>query len=337
MINFFIDIRHFHILHKHWVEKHPDKLTEEEKKEVKFCWSWYYFTLKGDSIATCNLCNKSHRSKNTSNLRSHLKIMHKEAAHNLIPVRRWIRGHYTKLTESDKATCNHCNDHFDILIRHLFILHKHLVEAHPDKLTEEEKKEVKFFWIWDYFNIKNDANAICKICETTVRYTRAENLKRHLKNIHKILGPSPDSAINNESNLYNDANWDIQVITCNHCNDKYIIEVRHLHILHQHLVEAHPDKLTDEEKKEDKFFWCWDYFTLKGDSITCNLCYKSLKSRYISNLKKHLKIRHKIFGPSPDSTINNESNSYNHANWDISGNRLQRKLIKDVRKINRLM
>jgi len=60
------------------------------------------------------------------------------------------------------------------------------------------------------------------------------------------------------------------------------------------LVEAHPDKLTEEEKKEDKFFWIWDYFTLKGDSIaTCNLCNKSVSSKYTNNLKNHLKIMHK--------------------------------------------
>ena len=30
-------------------------------------------------------------------------------------------------------------------VRRLDILHKHLVETHPDKLTVEEKKEVKFY------------------------------------------------------------------------------------------------------------------------------------------------------------------------------------------------
>ena len=82
-------------------------------------------------------------------------------------------------------------------------------------------------------------------------------------------------------------------VACNHCNDTYSMHVRHLRNLHKHLVEAHPDKLTDEEKKEDKFLWYWDYFTLKDDSITCNLCNKSLSSKHLNSLKSHLKIMHK--------------------------------------------
>ncbi|KYN39791.1 hypothetical protein ALC56_05836, partial [Trachymyrmex septentrionalis] len=285
--------RRLFILHKHLVEAHPDKLTEEEKKEDKFFWIWDYFILKGDSIATCNLCNKSVSSKYTNNLKYHLKITH-----------------------NDGITCNHCNDKYSIASPSHY-LHKHLINEHPDKLTEEEQKEDKFFWIWDYFTLKSDLIATCNLCNKSIRSKHTNNLRNHIKITHK----------EEEDNLIPTRRWIREHytklrkngVTCNHCNDKYIIEVRHLYILHKHLVEAHPDKLTEEEKKEDKFFWIWDYFTLKGDSIaTCNLCNKSVSSKYTNNLKNHLKITHKIFGPSPDSVINNESNSYNHANLDIN-------------------
>ncbi|XP_011059785.1 PREDICTED: uncharacterized protein LOC105149213 [Acromyrmex echinatior] len=235
---------------------------------------------------------------------------------------------------------------------------------HPDKLPEEEKKEVKFHWAWDYFTLKGDVWAICNICKRIFYSKTVSNLTQHLKRIHKIFGPSPDSAINNESSLQSDANRDISLkkekhlespsnssnlsnyqlqecteetgtlnddasdnvipvrcwirghytktnineATCNHCNDQYLIDIRHLNILYVHLREIHPDKLTEKEKKEVKFHWVWDYFTLKDDvRATCNICKKIMYCENISNLTRHLKILHKIFGPSPDSAINNES------------------------------
>ena len=86
----------------------------------------------------------------------------------LIPVRRWIRGHYTKLTSSNEAKCNHCNEKFTIHKNRLAILHEHLVKIHPDILSEEEKKEDKFDWCWDYYIAKSDREAICKKCDSTV-------------------------------------------------------------------------------------------------------------------------------------------------------------------------
>ena len=38
-------------------------------------------------------------------------------------------------------------------------------------------------------------------------------------------------------------------------------------------MKAHPDILSEEEKKEDKFYWTWDYFIAKSDTeTTCILC-----------------------------------------------------------------
>ena len=45
-----------------------------------------------------------------------------------------------------------------------------------------------------------------------------------------------------------------------------------LAILHDHLVKKHPDILLEEEKREDKFDWCWDYFIAKSDrEATCKM------------------------------------------------------------------
>jgi len=48
----------------------------------------------------------------------------------------------------------------------LDILHKYLVKTHPDILTEKEKKEVKFYWTWDYFTLKDVSKA------TYVKYVK---------------------------------------------------------------------------------------------------------------------------------------------------------------------
>jgi len=100
---------------------------------------------------------------------------------NFIPVRRWIREHYTKLTNSYKAKCNYCNKEYNIR-RSLENLHKHLVKKHSEKLNEEQKKEDKFHWTWDYFIPKSDTEAICKKCNRTFKYHKViSNLERHLK------------------------------------------------------------------------------------------------------------------------------------------------------------
>ena len=39
-----------------------------------------------------------------------------EVEDNLIPARRWIHEHYMKLTRSNKAICNHCDEKFIICI-----------------------------------------------------------------------------------------------------------------------------------------------------------------------------------------------------------------------------
>ena len=40
-----------------------------------------------------------------------------------------------------------------------------------------------------------------------------------------------------------------------YCNAKFNIHNKFLAILHKHFVKAHPDILSEEEKKEDKFYW----------------------------------------------------------------------------------
>jgi len=109
-----------------------------------------------------------------------------EAENIIIPVRRWIRGHYTKLTSSNVTRCNHCNKQFSIpKKRHLAILHKHLVKAHSDKLNEEQKKEDKFHWTWDYFTAESNTEATCKECNLPIKYQSVTCLQKHLKRMHK--------------------------------------------------------------------------------------------------------------------------------------------------------
>ncbi|XP_018308801.1 uncharacterized protein [Mycetomoellerius zeteki] len=331
------------VLHKHLVNAHPDKLTEEEKKEVKFHWTWDYFILKGDKKAICKECKKIIKYSNTIQLKDHLEKIHmisdptsnnvidnecssdddmdanKDVTlrKDLIPMRRWMREHYTKLTRN-RAGCNHCNEKFSISMNHLATLYKHLIEAHPDKLTEEEKNEVKFHWAWDYYIEKSSTETTCKQCKATIRYKKVNDLKKHLKRKHGISGPTSDNVIDNEESSSDDdmdANKDITLrkdlipirrwmrehytkltrnrARCNHCNTKFGIHTTHLYKLHKHLIEAHPDKLTEEEKNEVKFHWAWDYYiTGSNKDATCKLCKVTVRYQDVTQLKRHLKRHH---------------------------------------------
>ncbi|KYQ52558.1 hypothetical protein ALC60_08321 [Trachymyrmex zeteki] len=204
-----------------------------------------------------------------------------------------MREHYTKLTRN-RARCNHCNDKFNIHIPHLHILHKHLVEAHPEKLTEGEENEVKFHWIWDYYIAKSNTEATCKLCKVIVRCKNTYSLNHHLKRNHEISGPTSDNVIDNENNSDGDmdANKDVEA-RCNHCNERFIIHEKHKRSLHKHLTEAHPDQLTEEEKNEVKFDWTWDYYMAKSNTeATCGLCKVTVRYTFVSDLKYHLKRNH---------------------------------------------
>ncbi|KYQ49120.1 hypothetical protein ALC60_11819 [Trachymyrmex zeteki] len=117
----------------------------------------------------------------------------------------------------------------------------------------------------------------------------------HLKRNHEMSGPTSDNVIDNGNNSDDDmdANKDVEA-RCIHCNGKFIVYVNKLKTLHKHLVEVHADKLTEEEKKEVKLYWAWDYFTLKDCTIAmCNICQATIRCKQISSLKNHLSRIHK--------------------------------------------
>ncbi|KYQ51704.1 hypothetical protein ALC60_09192 [Trachymyrmex zeteki] len=349
---FIIHIKKLSGLHKHLVESHPDKLAEEEKNEVKFQWAWDYYIVKSSTEATCKQCKVTVRYKQVNELKIHLKRIHGMSGptsdnaidnessldedmdankdvtlrkatpqNDFVPVRLWMRAHYTKL--NNEARCIHCNRKFIIHIKKLSGLHKHLVESHPDKLAEEQKNEVKFQWVWDYYIVKSSTEATCKQCKVTVRYKQMRSLRNHLKRIHGMSGPTSDNAIDNESSLDEDmdANKDVTLrkakpqndflpfrlwmrehytkltrcneARCNHCNEKFNIDVHQLAALHKHLIEAHPDKLAEEEKNEVKFHWAWDYYIVKSSTeATCKQCNRTVSCKHIKNLRSHLKRIH---------------------------------------------
>ena len=75
-----------------------------------------------------------------------------------------------------------------------------------------------------------------------------------------------------------------------YCNAKFNIHNKSLAILHKHFVKAHPDILSEEEKKEDNFYWTWDYFIAKSDTeTTCILYNATIASKLTSRLILHLK------------------------------------------------
>ncbi|XP_018312424.1 uncharacterized protein, partial [Mycetomoellerius zeteki] len=339
---FITSITNLSILHKHLIETHPDKLTEEEKNEVRFHWAWDYYIEKSSTEITCKQCKATIRYKKVNDLKEHLKRKHgisgptsdnvidnesssdddmdankditlrkakrqeassnstklsdnlyecaegteainERTSYNLIPIRRWMREHYTKLTRN-RAGCNHCNTKFGIHTTHLYKLHKHLIEAHPDKLTEEEKNEVKLHWAWDYYIEKSSTEITCKQCKTTIRYKKVNDLKEHLKRNHGISGPTSDNVIDNENSSVDDmdakkdetlrkATRQDTSSNLTNLSDSLNKCMNSSSTLHKHLIETHPDKLTEEEKNEVKFHWAWDYYIVKNSTeATCKQC-----------------------------------------------------------------
>ena len=67
----------------------------------------------------------------------------RELEEDLIPVCRWIRGYYTKLTKINEALCNQYNHKYILLciiyVKRTNTLHKYLVEAHSDKQKKRRK------------------------------------------------------------------------------------------------------------------------------------------------------------------------------------------------------
>ena len=104
---------------------------------------------------------------------------------NFIPVHLWIRKLYTKLPRNNSTRCNYCNAIFTMQNKSLANLHEHLMKTHLDKLSEEEKKEDKFHWTWNYFIAESDTKATCTKCDITITNYSVTDLKMHLKRIHK--------------------------------------------------------------------------------------------------------------------------------------------------------
>ncbi|XP_018369677.1 PREDICTED: uncharacterized protein LOC108765448 [Trachymyrmex cornetzi] len=119
----------------------------------------------------------------------------------VFPVRRWIRRHYTKIPGRRTANCKHCPDL--VPIRPSIMLHDHLVKAHSNELTEDEKKDKLTYWVWDHFTIKDTQYATCNICGSELKST-IRNLHQHLKFVHGILPPCTDDM----DNVSSDANPD---------------------------------------------------------------------------------------------------------------------------------
>ena len=76
---------------------------------------------------------------------------------------------------------DYCNARFNIHNRSLTILHKHFVKAHPVILSEEEKKEDKFYWTRDYFIAKSDTETTCILYNATIASKLTSRLILHLK------------------------------------------------------------------------------------------------------------------------------------------------------------
>ncbi|XP_018306275.1 uncharacterized protein [Mycetomoellerius zeteki] len=161
---------------------------------------------KTTQISNCSVCNTKHGpnkclayGKNHKEC-SKLNYLPEEEEEDdeRIPVRRWIRKNYTKLT-TNKAQCNHCSEVFSY--KYVPELPCHLRLVHPDKLTEKEKEDRKISWIWDYFTPGNNTSAICNICNKTyniVSTTRCLNL--HLKRVHREIAAKFADDMSNDTN-----------------------------------------------------------------------------------------------------------------------------------------
>ena len=104
---------------------------------------------------------------------------------NKLPVREWLRGHFTQSEDRLSAICRHCST--KIFCKRKFIkLLYHLCYRHLEVLTEKQKKDRNVHWIWDYFTPKANKKAQCNMCNRLilVDYKNFVNLEIHL-HIHR--------------------------------------------------------------------------------------------------------------------------------------------------------
>ncbi|XP_071650296.1 uncharacterized protein [Temnothorax longispinosus] len=191
--------------------RHRTNIMAEQEAGDEWMLQYYIPTLMCQECHDPFLNNKTYSlsyKETLTKLGEHLVCEHnikQDFVHDIeydvnkkkIPVRRFIRGHYSKL-KGDAAKCNYCFIVICYKNAHN-ILHEHLKCKHKDKLTEIEKSETNFHWFWDYFTINDKAYAKCHKCNIQFYALTPAFLTDHLKT-HEKTDPSSSSDTSDTDN-----------------------------------------------------------------------------------------------------------------------------------------
>ncbi|XP_071563558.1 uncharacterized protein [Temnothorax nylanderi] len=208
----------------------------EQKTEHDFVLEHYIPTLM------CQYCDaifvfKSNRfsafEKIIIQLKEHLSrvhhleynfVHHTESVHNMehdvnkekIPVRRFVRKHFSKL-KNYAAKCRNCFAVVDFT--HMCKLHEHLKNVHRNVLTETERKDrQRLDWIWDYLITNKNYDDImgeCKLCGHPFKL-KAKNKIHFVSHLNESHGRTSPSSIDDTSS---DSDIDTTVKEVKHQED----------------------------------------------------------------------------------------------------------------------
>lgn len=249
---------------------------------------WKFFTVKDDSSATCNTCNKDLRgpfNNSTNNFKRHLMRRHKALYAELV-----------EITAQNKQ---------------------------PSLLGVPPWTAKRSFLIWDYFVRVDKQGAVCNTCKKELKVHTSSNLTKHLMRMHKAVyaeyraGRMRELEDADDNLLAYKRQAEVEVRDFldedSPCEDIFEDGVKYDG---RHPTHPGDDDFKMEETSEDRDdqTWrfksenlettkptgspIWKYYTaVDENSATCNACKKTLRGPWrhsTNNYLRHLRRRHNL-------------------------------------------
>ncbi|TGZ45709.1 uncharacterized protein [Temnothorax longispinosus] len=149
-----------------------------------------------------HLSRKHHLEYNFVHSMESVHNMEHDVNKEKIPVRRFVRKHFSKLTNY-AAKCRNCFAVVDFTRPRA--LHNHLHNVHENELTETEHKDKRLDWRWDYLitNKNDDIMGKCKLCGHPFKQEDGiyNTFVSHLNKSHGRTSPSSIDDTSSDSDI----------------------------------------------------------------------------------------------------------------------------------------